>query len=87
MMHSKRTLPNTGIKRKHCPSPELGFLKIEHPIIPTFYTLPKVHKNLETKSGKSVTVAHFKLVSMDAAQGISADQKSMSQLFCALTKM
>lgn len=30
------------------------FLKVEHPIIPTFYALPKTHKSLSQPPGRSI---------------------------------
>ncbi|KAL2102084.1 hypothetical protein ACEWY4_003845 [Coilia grayii] len=33
---------------------ELQFLKVDNPVIPTFYTLPKIHKNLQHPPGRPI---------------------------------
>lgn len=36
---------------------EHDFLRIEHPVIPTFYTLPKIHKNLDQPPGRPIVAS------------------------------
>ncbi|KAJ0050395.1 hypothetical protein NL108_018525 [Boleophthalmus pectinirostris] len=36
---------------------EYSFLKVDYPIIPTFYILPKIHKSLENPPGRPIVAS------------------------------
>lgn len=51
------TLLDLALETNTIDSKTHKFLKIEHPIIPVFYFLPKMHKNLQNPPGRHIVAS------------------------------